>query len=206
MTISLDDTVAIIDDAFRSAGLTDTQRDSMTAEADERGLLDPFLEKILAGESPRMALMLVLQSPPGTKGTDAVFNNLERQRVQSHYSDEHMQKIHAIARKSGIDTAGKTYQGQLGKYNDPMAWVSGTHDVRATAKAKGMAISGQVNVDYLPTEFPHKAPALSERAIRDMESKYFERDPGLQAKVSRDQRAKASLREKIIRRHGAKTT
>jgi len=198
--------IAQIDDAFTNAGITDTQRDSMTAEADEKGMLDPFLEKIIAGESPRMALMLVLQSPPGTKGTDSVFNNIERQRVQLQYSDEHMGKIHAIARKAGIDTAGKTYQGQLGKYHDPMAWVSGTHDVRETARVKGMAITGQVNVDYLPDATPDKPPALSDRMIGDMESKYLDRDPALKARVSKDQKARSILREKIVARHGARRT
>lgn len=199
--------LAAFDAACDNLGITEEQRESMLCEAFDKhpAAADRFLAMVSKGESPRMALMLALQSPPGTKGTDSVFNAAERRRVGQQYSDEYMAKITAIARRAGVDTAGKTYNGQLGKYHDPRAWVSGLDDVRATAAAKGYRIEGAVNCDYLDDNAPPPAaPKLSERLIREQTERIVSGNPSIAAQVTKSPKAARSLRKQIIERHGSK--
>lgn len=201
----LDNALDMLSDSCEKHGISATQRESMFHEALDHDVADRFLEMVISGESPRMALMLALRSPPGTKGTDSVFNASERNRVDKSYTDDYMEKITAIARKAGINTAGKTYNGQLGKYHDPMAWVSGLGDVRRTAEAKGFRVEGAVNVDHIDEDAPPKPPPkLSERLIREQTERLTSQNPGLAAKVRTSPKAAMSLREQIIDRHGSK--
>ena len=181
--------------------LTEAQVRSIEHEAETIGRLDEYRQLVEAGQSPRMALMLVARQFPGLNGTDAKFNKLERQRM-SEMEAEDRDSIVKIARKAGINTHGKTYNGALGRYNDPGAWVSGTSDVRQTAKVKGLSLRGQVNVEnHKPAT---KASKLSKRMVAEYEQAYCDRDPGLQEKVSKSPKARQDLREMIIEKHANK--
>ncbi len=205
--MTIKQTIDAFDAACDKHGISLTQRESMLQESLDKNVTGRMLDMVLNGESPRMALMLAMQQPPGTKGTDSVFNAAENRRVGQQYSDEYMSKITAIAKRAGVDTTGKTYNGQLGKYHDPHAWVSGLGDVRAAAKAKGYRIEGAVNVDHLDENAPPKpAPKLSERLIREQTENVVAQNPGIAAKVAQSPRAAKTLREQIIDRHGSKRT
>jgi hypothetical protein len=183
-------------------GLSAQQIASIEAEAKQLGSLKAYREMIKRGESPRMAIMLLARRCPGLKGTDTGFQKLERERVNHDYTDKDMAKIHQLAQGAGIATAGKTYNGKLGRYTDPRAWVSDTSDVRAAAKAKGLSLRGQVNVENEAK--PIKKKPLNERLIREAERAYLTASPKLAERCKKKASARMELRERIVEKHGSK--
>lgn len=182
--------------------LSHSQLEGMQYEAYVAGVDKPYQAMIDAGTSPRLALMLAMQKFPGTKGTDATFNKLQREQMTHDYTEDDRERIVRIARRAGINPTGKTYNGQLGRYNDPKAWVSDTHDVRKTAQEKGLSLRGQVNVENEPR--PITTKRLSDQLIAETEQEYLAADPALRQKVAKNKSARHALREKIIEKHGRK--
>lgn len=183
-------------------GLNAMQILSIEAEAKQLGSLKAYRAMIKRGESPRMAIMLLSQRFPGIKGTDTGFQKLERERVNHDYTDTDMAKIHELAKAAGVSTAGKTYNGTLGRYRDPRAWVSDTGDVRAAAKEKGLSLRGQVNVENEAK--PVKRKKLSERLVREAEIQHLKADPALAERCRKKVSARNELRHNIIEKHGVK--
>jgi hypothetical protein len=183
-------------------GLTAQQIASIEAEARQLGAIKEYRAMIKRGESPRMAIMLLSRSCPGLKGTDTGFQKLERERVNHDYTDADMAKIHQLAKAAGISTAGKTYNGALGRYGDPRAWVSDTSDVRAAAKEKGLSLRGQVNVENEPK--PAKQKKLNERLLRETERQYLKADPALAERCRKKESVRRELRHTIVEKHGIK--
>ena len=108
------------------------------------------------GESHNMAELLAFRQGPQVHGTDAAF----------------------MRGASG----GKKYISQLGKRNDPKAWVSSADDVRAVCKAKGLDSEGLVNCKYARKDVP-AGPCEKYRVADDLVAKAVEQrvqqDPGL---------------------------
>ena len=171
------------------------------AEMDSIGLRGVYDALIKEGNSPSMAAMLASQKAPGAWNTEASFNKRENERMSSLGGD-HVEDIVKIARKAGINTQGKTYNGQLGTYSDPGAWVSGKDDVRATAIHKGMSIDGMVKVDGY--RGPKKKKRLADDIVDGLESVSRKRDPKLDEKCSKSDNARKDLRKSIIEKHGSK--
>lgn len=145
----------------------------------------------------RWAIMVALQCPPGTKGTDRAF-------MQGRMSGQQLDGMPPLqakwlakeAREAGIDISGKYYCGGLADkrgWRDPEAWVSSSDDVLRVAKKRNRRVEGAVSHEPLPE--PPKRTLLSESIIRDELRKERKRHP--RAKVG-------ELREKIIERHAYK--
>lgn len=180
--------------------MTTTER--IEQEALDAGVWDHYRQLIDNGSSPTFAIMVALRQAPGVKGTNAVFNKLQRQQMDRDYEDDTRERMVKIARKAGINTTGKTYNGQLGRYDDPLAWVSDTTDVRATAKEKGLSLRGQVNVEN-PAK-PMQKKRLSDRLINETAQEYLAADPALAKKVRSNPSAAKELKEKIVEKHAPK--
>ena len=170
-------------------------------------LQDRFVESVHRSErdeitAARAALMFVSQQAPGVKGLDRAFQQKARARMEN-MNPKMRQQIVDIAHKAGISTAGKYYQGGLGKYNDPSAWVSGADDVLAVAKAKGLKVSGAIN--YEPSE-QREVPlvGMAPDIIDGFVGKYTSNNPTLAEKVVKSPKAMTELRERIIDKHGSK--
>ena len=181
--------------------LSQQRRDSIQAECESAGVLGTYFEMVRRGESPVMAQMLAMRQCPALKGTDSEFNRRQNDKM-SDMSDDFKRKIRHIAETAGISTAGKTYEGQLGKYNDPDAWVSGTSDVVAVAKKKGLSVTGAVNVhcpdrDPEPVRKPHIAPDILNR----LEKKAIAANPALKEKVTKNPSARNELRASLVEKH-----
>jgi hypothetical protein len=183
-------------------GLSRQQLASIEAEAKQLGCLKQYRAMLKRGESPRMAIMLLACKVPCIKGTDTKFQKLERERVNHDYTDKDMAKIHQLAQAAGVSTAGKTYNGKLGRYTDPRAWVSDIGDVRAAAKEKGLSLRGQVNVENEAKPIAKKK--LNDRIVRDTERAYLTASPSLAEKCRKKPAARRELRERIIEKHGVK--
>jgi hypothetical protein len=118
-------------------------------------------------------------------------------------SESHRRKIVHIAEQAGISTAGKVYEGQLGKYNDPAAWISGTSDVVRAARQKNMHVPslGVTATQYDPKP---QGPKIAPDILQRLESDAIAKDPVLKEKVRRSPGAKKELRQQLIDKHARK--
>jgi hypothetical protein len=174
---------------------------SIESEMDSAGLRDVYDWLIDEGNTPNMAAMLASQKPPGSWNTDADFNRRENGRMTA-MDDENLDAITKIARRSGINTQGKTYNGQLGKYDDAAAWVSGTGDVRSSAIAKQLDIDGMVKVHGYRGK--KKKTRLAKDIVDALEQRARVTDAKLDEKCRKSDNARRDLRNKLIDKHSQK--
>jgi ribosomal protein S13 len=174
---------------------------SIEAEMDAEGIRDIYDHLIKEGESPNMAAMLASMKAPGSWNTGKDFSKRENERMKS-LDDQQREDITELAKKSGISTHGKTYNGQLGGYTDPMAWVSDTTDVKNAAVAKEMEIDGMVKVNAY--RGPRKKVRLAKDIVDRIEMQNRMKDPKLDEKCRKSDNARTELRNKIVDKHGAK--
>lgn len=181
--------------------LSQSRLESIEAEMDSLGIRDIYDAMLANGESPVMAQMLATQRAPATRGTDSEFLRRERDRMTS-MPDKTRDGIVDVAKRAGIDTTGKVYNGQLGKYNDPSAWVSNTHDVRQVAMKKGLGVKGAVNVD-LPDR-PVKKTKIAPDILNRLERENRSADPSLDEKCRKSKTARSELRQRLADKHARK--
>jgi len=181
--------------------MTPARLASIEAEMDSAGLREVYDALIQHGNSPNMAAMLAAQKAPGSWNTDADFCRKEHDRMRS-MSSSHVDEITKIARSSGINTTGKTYNGQLGKYNDPAAWVSCKDDVKQTAIRKGLDIDGVVKVNGY--KGPKKKTRLASDIVDRIEREKRSQDRKLDEKCRTSDNARKELRRSIVSKHGSK--
>lgn len=151
-----------------------------------------------ANVPPRMAEMLALQQPPGVRGGDRAFmeNRYNNQQLDQMPKD-HAQKMVAEAKRAGVSVSGKYYCSGLADKRgpaDPMAWVSGSDDVKAVARARNLSVSGSVNHQGIAAR-PKKGPRLSERLTREMMAAEKQRKPAMKDN---------ELREYVTEKYGRK--
>jgi len=170
-------------------------------EMDREGLRQIYYQLIKDGNSPNMAAMLASQQPPVSKNTDSDFCRRENKRMAS-MGDDDIADIVKIARRAGINTHGKTYNGQLGKYGDPGAWVSCTSDVKETAIRKGMSIDGMVKVDA--SRGPVKKKRIAKDILDRLETNARSSNRKLDEKCRKDDNARRQLRDKLTKKHTKK--
>jgi hypothetical protein len=178
--------------------------ESIEDECESAGVLEIYFEMVGRGESPVMAQMLAMRQCPALKGTDSEFNRRQNDKMSS-MSDDFKRKIRHIAETAGISTAGKTYEGQLGKYNDPDAWVSGTSDVVAVAKKKGLSVTGAVNVQCPQRDpEPSRKPRIAPDILNRLEKKAIADNPVIKERVKKSPSARNELRASLVEKHARK--
>lgn len=166
------------------------------------GVYETYAGMVSAGESPRMAAMCAARQMAAVQKTDTEFARRERSRMLD-MSEESREAIVDIAKKAGINTHGKVYNGQLGKYNDPHAWVSTTSDVREVAKRKKLKVEGMVNIDARDPDALRKAtiaPDIKQRLV----NQYRQANPDLDAKVRNNPSALKELEKRVVDTHARK--
>lgn len=174
---------------------------SIEAEMDAEGIRHIYDHLTSQGESPTMASMLASMKAPGSWNTGKDFSKRENERMRS-LSEDQRDEIASLAKDAGISTHGKTYNGQLGGYKDPMAWVSDTTDVRNAAIAKEMDIDGMVKVNGY--RGPRKKVRLAEDIVNRLEADARRKDRKLDESCKKSDNARTGLRSKIVEKHGAK--
>ena len=174
---------------------------SIEAEMDAEGLRHIYDHLVSQGESPSMAAMLASMKPPGSWNTGKDFSKKENDRMRS-LDEGQREDIASLAKKAGISTHGKTYNGQLGGYTDPMAWVSDTSDVRNAAISKEMDIDGMVKVNGY--RGPRKKVRLAEDIVDRLEGDARRRDRKLDESCKKSDNARKELRGKLVDKHGAR--
>jgi hypothetical protein len=167
--------------------------------------LSIYIDSRQLGSPHRFAKMCALRDPPGTKGTDKAFLQGRHSGAQfDGMKKSDAEYILAQARKAGINPTGKTYQSGLGKYNDPLAWVTGVGDVKRACEAKAMECHGAV--EYVPPApiAPPKRVKLAKDIVDRIERDEREADPGLDERVRKNPKKRRELREKITDKHAYK--
>lgn len=147
------------------------------------------------GLSHRWCEMVVLQQPPGVKGTDRAFmqGRYNNQQLDAMPKD-HAQNILTLARRAGINVSGKFYSSGLADGRgpaDPGAWVDSIADVKRVAAERNLTVSGAVEHKGIPMPPPKKP--LSERLTREMMRKERRLHPSMK---------KGELREMVVAKYG----
>jgi hypothetical protein len=174
---------------------------SIEEEMDRAGIRHIYDCLIKDGQSPNMAAMLASMKPPGSWNTGKDFSKRENDRMRC-LADDQREDIVRVAKSAGINTHGKTYNGQLGGYKDPMAWVSDTGDVRKAAIAKEMDIDGMVKVNAY--RGPKKKVRLAEDIIDRLEGDARKKNRKLDESCKKSDNARKELRGKLVDKHGAR--
>lgn len=135
------------------------------------------------GTPPVLAEMFALGQAPGSRTDREFWAGLhwgEKDPVaRDHYA--------RLARRDGVDTAGKIYLSQLAEHpGDPRAWVSDRHDVRKVCEERGYGCTGDVTVKGREiTRGPQPAPLGEDIVQREVE-RLTKQDPGLAYKDQRE--------------------
>lgn len=172
--------------------------ESYVEEMSEQGVLEQYLEMCEAGQSPNMAAMLASQKAPGLKGTDTQFLRDENYNMR-RIDEDQMNRIQQIAKRAGINTQGKVYNGQLGKYTDPYAWVSDLSDVKRTAEHKEMDIEGAVKVNAY--RGPKKKTRIAPDILNRLERQARKSNKSLDTKCRNVAGARQELRQRLTDKH-----
>ncbi len=187
-------------------------------EADSlpKPLRKEFDAMVADGSTPQFALACVLQEAPGGKGNftpkfhnvggrvnDQAFVRSAFRRMNTMHAGNR-EKILARAKAAGINTHGKAYCGQLGRYDNPMAWCSTADDVLESCKRQNLSSTGAVEykapVDERPVQGVPLAADIVKREARRMVSK----DPELAAKLKEGRVKKQEVVERVVAKHGKK--
>jgi hypothetical protein len=155
------------------------------------------------GESASMAAMIATRKTPQLKNTDTQFCKRERDRMQD-IPEKQRDDIVAIARRAGINTTGKTYNGQLGTYSDPAAWIGDTHDVRKVAMAKGLDVQGMVNVKAAVPLNPERKPGVAPDICDRMITERAKHDKQFAKKIATSPKARKAAADEIVAKHAPK--
>lgn len=150
------------------------------------------------------AAMCALQQPPGTRYSDKAYQQAARADMES-WGDKLTNGITELAQKHGINTNGKFYEGALGSYIDPDAWVSDLSDVRTVCKKKNLDMDGAIKIrgrrdDGEPVKKVRLAPDL----VNELTQKKLASDPALAEKVRKNPKKIHEVKEQVIERHAPK--
>lgn len=149
------------------------------------------------GLSQKWCEMVVLQKPPGTKGTDRAYmqDRYNNQQLDQMPPD-HARNIVTLAKRAGINPSGKYYSAALADGRgpaDPGAWVDSTADVVRVARERNLTVSGAVEHKGIPV--PPKRKPLSERITRELMKAEKASHPKLKS---------GELREMVVAKYGRK--
>lgn len=186
------------------------------ADALPKPLRREFDAMVAAGTTPQFALACVLQSAPGGKGNvTPKFHNVggrvnDQAFVRSAYrrmntmNPKNRERILARARAAGINTNGKAYCGQLGRYDNPLAWCSTADDVLESCKRQNLSSSGAVEYKAVDEQQPVQGKPLAPDIVKREAKRLLEKDPDLAAKVREGKVKKQEVAERVIAKHGKK--
>lgn len=186
------------------------------AEALPHPLRREFDAMVKDGAKPQFALACVLQAPPGGKGNfTPKFHNVggrvnDQAFVRSAYRrmrgmhPANREKILAIAKRAGINTEGKAYCGQLGRYDNPLAWCSTGEDVLESCKRQNLSATGAVEYQAPQSGAPVEGPKLAKDIVQREARRMVSKDPELAAKLKEGRVKKQEVVERVVAKHGKK--
>lgn len=149
-----------------------------------------------------MAELLQARQAPGTKNTDRAFLEGMSSGLTHGIDPMFAEQYYARARKAGINPTGKVFISQLGRAEDPLAWVSDLSDVKKACIAKG---HGCEPLGIKPVEKdPGPDIPLAADIVDDLAERRMEENPDLKAKIQENPKKLQELKEEVIDKHGAR--
>lgn len=149
------------------------------------------------GLSHKWCEMVILQKPPGVRGTDRAYMHGRYNNQQlDEMPKDHAQNIVTLARRAGINPSGKYYSAAIADHRgpaDPAAWVDSTADVKRVAMERNLTVTGAV--EHKGVAVPPKRKPLSERLTREMMRVEKARNPSMK---------NGELREMVVAKYGRK--
>lgn len=143
-----------------------------------------MFERLSSEYGVRWAEMVVLQQPPGLRGTD---RTLMERRYNGEWLNEMSPDIAARivreAKAAGISISGKYYCSSLADeraHRDPAAWIDSAADIKKVAEKRNLNVTGAVThrkVEMPPTP----SVPINERAMRRLSAIERKRHPGKKA-------------------------
>lgn len=181
-----------------------TREESLTNQVTDAGpeALSIFREILSNGETHEFAAMCALRQAPGTRFTSRAYEQGMRETLGCG-SDVTRKAMVALARKAGIKTQGKFYNG-TGGYTEASSWSSDMDDTLTAAKQKNLTLTGAIQHQGRKPEAAPKRTALAPDIVNRFMVEECQRDPALAEKVQKNPKAKRELREKIVEKHGAR--
>jgi hypothetical protein len=161
-----------------------------------------YQQCVMGGDSPRLAEMLALRSPPAaSSSTDRLFK-FNRGDEDFSKRPELYEAYSAELRAMGGSTAGKKYFSSLADHpGDPNAWIStdagGETEIRKLCAERGYTIKGAVN-QSAGTRVEHEDYGLGDDIVDEGVQDIMERDPG----AGRTPKALQELRDQVREKHG----
>lgn len=159
-----------------------------------------FDEMIADGQTPQFAMMCIHQKASNIGGGDSAFGRSAMRRMNGMRPDD-QERIVAIARKAGVQTEGKYYCGQLGKYDNPLAWCSTADDLKKSCQIQNFGCDGVVKnkrVDTGPTQGPKLAKDIVNREV----DRKLSKDAKLREQLETGNRKISDVREQVVAKHG----
>jgi hypothetical protein len=162
---------------------------------------------VAKGTSRPMALMFVTRTAPVMGNSDRAFCEYQHHQMTQNMDQDERTWITAAAHRAGVKTEGKTYMGEIGTYDDPLAWVSGRDDAAAALVKKGLSTEGVIKVKASKgrDKVAHKrylAPDLVERKVGDI----LKAEPKTLEKFKKGKLKKEALRERVRGTYGPPET
>lgn len=166
-----------------------------------RRRFDAMLRK---GTSPSLALAFLSRRVAVMGNSDRAFCELS-QRSMSKMAGSNRAEILKIAHKAGIRTEGKYYNGELGRYGDPHAWVSTAEDVKTVYKLKNWGSDdGMVRHKRDDKDKPRKRTGLAPDLVNERVRSYVRQDPKLREQLRKGKKKIQDVKEMVIAKHGRK--
>ena len=163
-------------------------------------LRSQFDDMVRKGNTPQFAMMCLLRSAPKMQGSDQALNRQARYRMNT-MNEKHRESIVGFARKAGINTNGKYYEGQLGGYADPAAWVSTADDILDVCRKRNYGCDGVVQ--HKRVEMPvGPKPKLAKDIVRREAQRMLKKDPSLRERVAKGKVKPQAIREMVVAKHG----
>lgn len=147
--------------------------------------------------------MLESRRAPIMGNSDRMFMEGANAQTCTHGLDDvNGDRILERAKKAGISTHGKVYMSQLGKPDNPLAWVSGIEDLRTSLKIQG---KGCESMGIKPVvKDPGPDVPLAEDIIEEEIAGRCLANPDLAAKLREKPDSIHELKEQVIQDHGHK--
>jgi len=162
-----------------------------------------YRKMVSAGTARSMAFMFATRGAPVMGNSDRAFCEYQHSQMTRQMDQDERTWITDAAHRAGIRTEGKTYMGQLGTYDDPMAWVSTKDDAVLAAKKKGVSIEGvlKVKASKVKESVNHErflAPDLVERQVNEI----LKNEPKTREKLKKGKVKREALRERVRGTYG----
>lgn len=154
------------------------------------------------GETAEWAAMCALRQAPGARYTARAYEQGFHDNMGS-MSEMTRQGMLLAAKKAGVNTAGKFYNG-TGAYGEQTSWSTCAEDVLTAAKKKNLTLTGALKHQGRPCDKPVERKRLADDIAQRFIRQELAANPALKEKAKKNRKVLREVYEKVVEKHGAK--